>query len=181
MQASLKTNRLTAVTMSVFLAGVLFLTGCSNMPTASDTIKTEPTVLSRTSLSADGPDMSPVNLYVEQVISAEHGGHLTLLDVVLDIPAGAVPNDTLFSIFIPDDEIFFNEFGTDGLVFDRPVTITMSYRDADLSGVNESTIRIGWFNKRTGSWEDMVCKVDFDNKTVTAQVYHFSAYGLISD
>lgn len=181
MQARLKTSRLVAVTMSVFLTGVLFLTGCSNTPTANDTVKAQPTVLSRTSLATDGPDMSPVNLYTEQVISAATGGRLVLLDVILDIPAGAIANDTLFSIFIPDDEIFFNEFGTNGLEFDHPVTVTMSYRDADLSGVTESTIRIGWLNEKTGVWQDMVCTVDYANKTVTTQVHHFSAYGLISD
>jgi hypothetical protein len=170
-------NNLAAVMLTV-LAAMLFV-GCSQTPTGS--VDDGPKVLARASRQASNVAASPVNLYADTVISAEHGGRLTLLDVTLEIPAGAVPNDTLFSITIPDDEVFYNEFGTDGLVFDKPVRVTMSYRDADLSGINESTIRIGWYNEKAGRWDDMTCDVDFVNKTVTAELNHFSAYGLISD
>jgi hypothetical protein len=158
-----KTRNTLAAVMLIVLAAMLFV-GCSQTPTSS--VDNGPKVLARASRQASTVAATPVNLYTEQVISSEQGGRLTLLDVVLDIPAGAVPNDTLFSITIPDDEIFYNEFGTDGLVFDKPITVTMSYRDADLSGVDESS---------------MTCDIDFVNKTVTAKLSHFSAYGLISD
>lgn len=167
----------------VLLVSMMALTGCSNAPMNpdSDNNGPEPRVLSRSGLAVSGADMAPVNLYIESVISARDGGTLSLLDVILTIHSGAVPNDTLFSIFIPDDEMFYNEFGTSGLVFDHPVTVTMSYRDANLSGVDESSIRIGWLNEETGAWVDMECKVDFDSKTVTGELQHFSAYALVSD
>ncbi len=164
----------------VALSSLALVIGCSQSPLEPGNTATEPQVLTR----AAGPESltaAPVNLYAEQVISAAEGGRLELLDVVLEVPAGAVPQDTLFSIFIPDDEKFFNEFGTDGLVFSQPVKVTMSYRGADLSNVDESTIRIGYYNERLGVWEDLVCDVDQDSKRVTAHVWHFSAYGLISD
>jgi hypothetical protein len=173
-----KTRNTLAAVMLIVLAAMLFV-GCSQTPTSS--VDNGPKVLARASRQASTVAATPVNLYTEQVISSEQGGRLTLLDVVLDVPAGAVPNDTLFSITIPDDEIFYNEFGTDGLVFDKPITVTMSYRDADLSGVDESTIRIGWYNVAAGEWDDMTCDIDLVNKTVTAKLTHFSAYGLISD
>lgn len=157
------------------------LVGCSRSIVDSTQAADQPHVLSRMAPPSSGASGSPVNLYAEQVISAVLGGQLRALDVVLTVPPGAVHSDTLFSIFIPDDEIFYNEFGTDGLVFDVPVTVTMSYRNADLSGVDESTIRIGYWNITTGKWHDMTCTVDYVNKTVTAQLTHFSAYGLISD
>jgi hypothetical protein len=141
----------------------------------------EPKLLTRTASLGAGASLSPVNLYTEAVIPASQGGALSLLDVTLTIPAGAVKNDTLFSIRIPDDAIFFNEFGTDGLVFDVPVTVAMSYRDADLSGITESHIKLAWLDKRTNSWQSMACVVDTVSKTVTGNLYHFSAYGLISD
>ena len=177
-----RTNAKTLVTMSLILAMamVMSFTGCSRSPLES-VDDNSPVVLSRVSRTASGASLSPVNAYTEAQISAATGGQLTLLDVVLDVPAGAVPNDTLFSIFIPDDEKFFNEFGTDGLVFDKPVKVTMSYRGADLSNVNENTIRIGYLNENTGEWEDIECRVDHQNKVVTAWLNHFSAYGLISD
>ncbi len=173
--------KLTTTTFALVVFALLAFTGCSNNPIADNPQTAEPQVLSRAGRTVGAASASPINLYAEQVISASEGGTLTLLDVVLDIPAGAVPQDTVFSITIPDDEIFYNEFGTDGLTFDKPVTVTMSYRNADLSGINESTIRIGYLNERTGVWQDMVGTLDRVNKTVTAELYHFSAYGLISD
>lgn len=170
-----------AVVMAVSMVAFV---GCSkSVVDSNDTsgeISSQPHVLGRMAPSTDA-SLSPVNLFVEQTISAETGGQLRVLDVVLTVPPGAVPNDTLFSIHVPDDEIFYNEFGTDGLVFDVPVEVTMSYRNADLTGVLESTIRIGYLDISTGRWHDMTCEVDFINKTVTAKLSHFSAYGLISD
>lgn len=173
-------NVIFAVTAIVF-SGAIVLSGCSRSPAGPDSENAQPTLLTRVPRAASGAQLSPVNLYTEKVVSSEDGGRLELLDVVLDIPPGAVPNDTLFSIFIPDDAVFFNEFGTNGLVFDNPVTVTMSYRDADLADVYEPSIRIAWLNESSGEWEAVECELDQDNKIVIAQLYHFSAYGLISD
>ncbi|MCP4686257.1 MAG: hypothetical protein GY867_12530 [bacterium] len=168
---------------AVLFAALVAFTGCSRSPVSTTEAETpEPQVLSRSvNLVPGGPQLSPLNLYAEQVVSAEQGGRLELVDVVLDIPPHAVDNDTLFSIFIPTLDEFYNEFGTHGLVFNVPVTVTMSYRSADLTGVDESSIRIGWFNESSGTWQDMVCEVDPINKIVTGQLNHFSAYALVSD
>ena len=166
----------------LLLAAVFLFSGCSEAPLdPSQAADSSPNLLQRAPRTDDGASLAPVNLYVEKTISSATGGVLTLADVELVVPAGAVPNDTLFSISIPDDEIFFNDFGTDGLVFEVPVTVTMSYRDADLTGVDESTIRIGWLNEATGRFVSMECDVDRETKTVTGKLNHFSAYGLISD
>lgn len=172
------TGALLLVAMSLLVAG------CSRSPLeqAEQPTSSEPTLLTRlVDRAPNGASAAPVNLYTEAVISAETGGRLELLDVVLEIPPGAVPNDTTFSIFIPDDAVFYNEFGTDGLVFDVPVTVTMSYRGANLLGINESTIRIAYHNPETGEFEDVDCRLNLLSGTVTAELNHFSAYGLISD
>ena len=179
-----RTNFKSVFTVGLLLAmtAVMSFTGCSRTPVdPAQSADNQPVVLSRIARSAGSASQSPVNLYAEDMISAKTGGRLVLMDVVLDVPPGAVDNDTTFSIFIPDDEKFLNEFGTDGLVFNVPVTVTMSYRGADLSYINESTIRVGYLNEHSGQWEDIECALDQVNKTVTAKLYHFSAYGLISD
>ncbi len=176
----LKVNKAVILAMIVLMGAALVFSGCSKSPTSFEVEKSQPQVLKRAAVSTDA-DLAPVDLYKQAIISAEEGGQLSLLDVTIDVPSGAVPNDTLFSIFIPDDEIFYNEFGTDGLVFHSPVTVTMSYRGADLTSVVESTIRIGFFDKATGEWEDVKCDLDQDSKLVTAKLDHFSPYGLISD
>jgi len=164
----------------LFCAMVLF-SGCSKDILNSDSDLNQPKLLSRAPMFTSNGAFSPGTLTTSAKISAIQGGRLELYDVVLDIPPGALKNDTTYSINIPDPTVFYNEFGTDGLVFLKPVTVTMSYREADLSGVDESTIRIGYLNHNTGQYENVICTVNFEDKTVTGQLNHFSAYGLISD
>ncbi len=178
---SLNLNQLSLRLGATFLL-ITFLalfTGCSQSPTATPDSNDSIRVLSR--VPADGAAFKVLSFYTEEVISAATGGQLALYDVVLDVPPGAVDNDTLFSIGIPDIGVFYNEFGTSGLVFNVPVTVTMSFRDADLSGIDVSTIRIAYFNEATGVYEDVDCIVDYESQTVVASLNHFSAYGLISD
>ena len=167
--------------MAVLFVAVFLAAGCSRGPLGVEEETTQPQLLQRSLDESALASLSATELYAEQIISSNTGGQLSLFDVVLDVPAGAVANDTVFSIRIPDPSVFFNEFGTDGLVFDKPVTVTMSYRDANLTGVDESTIRIGWFDERSGDFHDITCKIDYVNKIVTGELDHFSAYGLISD
>ncbi|MBU0984648.1 MAG: hypothetical protein KKA42_12300 [candidate division Zixibacteria bacterium] len=175
-----KSSSLVLGGVTLFLAAVLLFTGCSRTPlTADEPTVDQPQVLTRS--AAFAASLVPGQLYTEAVVSSADGGRLVLYDVLLEVPPGAVANDTLFSINIPDVNSFYNEFGTSGLVFDVPVKVTMSYRGADLSNINESTIRIGYYDEATGEWDDLVCEVDFVNKLVTAELSHFSAYGLISD
>lgn len=172
-------DRLTAFVGAAVIVAMIFVVGCSENPLGTPSEQPQPQILKRTTDYA--AKILEGDLYAEQTIPAKYGGRLTLFDVTLEIPPGAVKNDTIFSINIPDPKEFYNEFGTDGLVFSKPVTVIMSYRDADLSNVDESTIRIAWFNERTGAFEDMVCEIDFENKVVIGQLDHFSAYALISD
>jgi hypothetical protein len=171
------------LTVVLTMVAALLLTGCSTESPVAPTSQpetTQPQVLSRGAF-ASSAQTTPIPYYTEAVISAATGGRLQLFDVILDIPAGALDNDTTYSISIPDINVFYNEFGTDGLVFKKPVTVTMSYRDADLSGIDESTIRIGWWDEDHGKWVDMSCQLDKVNRIVTGQLNHFSAYALVSD
>jgi len=166
---------------TVFIMAVMLMAGCSESPVDSNVDQPQTQLLSRSDAFKSAVQMSSSEFYAEQVISAAEGGQLVLLDVTLDIPADALPNDTTFSINIPDIDVFYNEFGTNGLVFDEPVKVTMSYRGADLTNILEPTIRIAWLNESTGEFEDVECEVDLVNQVITAELYHFSAYGLISD
>jgi hypothetical protein len=174
-------NRSPVRALALLFVTVLLAVGCSQSPLEVESSESAPQLLSRAPSQSPGYSLSPTSLYAEAVIPADRGGELVLFDVKLEVPAGAVGSDTLFSIRIPDPYVFYNEFGTDGLVFAKPVRVTMSYRDADLSGVDETTIRIAWYNESTGEFEDVACELDTLNKLVTAELHHFSAYGLISD
>lgn len=178
---SISTRQTSFFRVFLSLAIVLLVAiGCSENPISPVEESSEPQVLGR-SASSSSVMLSPTALRAEETISAADGGRLQLADVILEVPPGAVDSDTLFFIEIPDINLFYNDFGTHGLVFNVPVKVTMSYRDADLSSVDERTIRIGWFNEDTGHFQDISCTIDFDTKTVTGYVDHFSAYALISD
>ena len=164
--------------VAVFILALM--AGCSESPLSPDN-EAQSSLLTRSPEAKAIAGLASSSMFVEEVISATEGGRIELLDVILEIPAGAVPNDTVFSINIPDVNVFYNEFGTHGLVFDVPVKVTMSYRDAQLDGVDEASIRIAWLNEATGEFEDIACTVDHENKLIMAELDHFSAYGLISD
>jgi hypothetical protein len=170
---------------AMLIAAPLLFTGCSQSPVEPNLEPnqepSQPQVLGRGGIFASGPQGSPIAMYTEQVVSAQSGGRIELFDVALDIPAGALDVDATYSISIPDISVFYNEFGTHGLVFNVPVTVTMSYRGADLSGVDESSIRLGWWDEVNGRWVDMDCQLDRVNQVVTGKLYHFSAYALVSD
>ena len=164
----------------VVLLAVSLMWGCSQSPMDSSLSSDGPRLLVR-SPEAASHLLQASSLYTDGVISSVNGGRLELPGVVLDVPANAVSSDTLFSILIPDAGVFFCEFGTSGLVFSTPVRVTMSYSEADLVGVDESTIRIAYLHESSGVWEDLRCDVDPVNKIVVAYMDHFSAYGIISD
>ena len=168
------------IAIAVLAAVSLGLMGCSQLSTnvGVEENQNDATLLARRNVSGL-PSGEPI--YTSAIMPANEGGTLSLVDVELYFPPNALDNDTLIYINIPNIMVFENHFGTDGLVFNQPVRVTMSYRDADLSGINESSIAMAWFDERTDSWDQIECTLDTTNKTVTAYVNHFSAYALISD
>lgn len=167
-----------ALTALTVLLAVFSMWGCSDLPVAP-TAQNGPHLLTR-SASSSVPMAAGV-LYTDAEISSRTGGRLELYGVTLDVPPFAVAQDTLYSITIPDAGVFFCSFGTSGLVFNQPVKVTISFSDADLTAVDESTLRFAYLNEATGQWESLPCVVDHVNKVVVAYMQHFSAYGLISD
>lgn len=175
-----KRKQLWKAGIAMALVLLFVVVGCSDNPVVSKP-KGEPRLLTRAIDLNSGISQSTTDYHVSKLISAQSGGVVSLLDVQLIVPPAALANDVTFDITIPDITVFFNEFGPSGLTFMKPVTVIMSYRNADLSGVDESTIRIGYYNPNTDTFEDMLCEVDHFNKVVKAQLHHFSAYALISD
>ncbi|HHI02125.1 MAG: hypothetical protein DRP51_05255 [Candidatus Zixiibacteriota bacterium] len=172
-----KQTRLMTTLLVISIFALVFLVGCSKAPTAPDNQKT--TTLLKRSFAAS--KILGESAYTETIISADKGGAITLHDVELYFPPDALDSDTLIFVNIPDLSVFANDFGTEGLIFNVPVRVTMNYRDADLSGINETSIKMAWFNEGTGMWDIIDCTLDQANKQVIAEVEHFSAYALITD
>ncbi|MFA5101435.1 MAG: putative Ig domain-containing protein, partial [Candidatus Omnitrophota bacterium] len=74
------------------------------------------------------------------------------------------------------------DFGPSGIVFNKPALIRIPYTAADLSaaGVSDARrLRIFFYNLKTLMWEKLtVSQVDTTNGLVSAEVGHFSLYGL---
>ncbi len=70
------------------------------------------------------------------------------------------------------------EFGPHGLVFNSPVEVQLSYKKADLQGIDEETLKIFYYNEETELWELIGDEVDLKKKTVTGFLDHFSRYAI---
>jgi len=73
------------------------------------------------------------------------------------------------------------EFSPHGTTFNNPVAIRLSYKDADLTGINEQDIKIWYFNEIEGVWELIASDVDTGKKRVTGYIEHFSRYAIGSE
>ncbi len=114
----------------------------------------------------------------------ERGGRLEFCGHKMSVPYGALSERKEMSITIlPSEKLDVSfalpklEFGADGW-FKKPVTITISFEDADLSGIDPAELSISWFDEDAQEWVDLGGEVDFRKKTVTVEVWHFTQYSL---
>ncbi|HAF95432.1 MAG TPA: hypothetical protein DCG50_05230, partial [Elusimicrobia bacterium] len=69
------------------------------------------------------------------------------------------------------------EFGPDGAVFDKPVTISLPY---DAEEKYPEKLAIAYWNEAAGEWEPLPSRRDIAVRLVKAEVPHFSQYQVIS-
>ncbi|MCG2694293.1 hypothetical protein L6259_03460, partial [Candidatus Parcubacteria bacterium] len=65
--------------------------------------------------------------------------------------------------------------------FDKDLTLTFKYTDADLSGLLASTLAVYYWDETSYAWVKVGGTVDTANKTVTAKVNHFTTFALLAD
>jgi hypothetical protein len=110
----------------------------------------------------------------------EKGGSLSIGGTTLDVPAGAVSGPTTFVVNRPNGELSYdftatrrtlNDVGSAG--FAVPLKLTISYGRVQR---NMSAPTIVWI-RPDGHAEALATRVDKANRTMTAQITHFSIYG----
>lgn len=72
-------------------------------------------------------------------------------------------------------------FGPDGAQFSPPITITISYTDAEVAGLDEINLRVVLFNEISGMYDIEITTIvnrDLVNNTISFTVDHFSKFGL---
>ena len=70
-------------------------------------------------------------------------------------------------------------FGPHGLNFNNPVEVELSYKLADLSGIEDETLlQVYYLNEETGIWELIGGIVDANKKMIKVYLNHFSRYAI---
>jgi hypothetical protein len=119
-------------------------------------------------------------------VMGHKGGKLELGDYKVEVPKDALTEEREISITVIDDagnyyDVDFRprraDFGADGW-FKRPVKITITYDDADLSGIDPNTLAISWYDEATGEWIDVASEIDAKKNKITAWVWHFTQYSI---
>ncbi|MBI5192800.1 MAG: hypothetical protein HZA08_05095 [Nitrospirae bacterium] len=149
---------------SIVIMIAVLLTGCGTSPgnTDSGTANNNPNSI--------GPD----------------GGTVTSSDgkVKIVIPSGALNKDTDITFASVNNQPSGNigiayEVNPDGTIFNKPVTISITYDEASLpSGVSESGIKLGTVTNN--KWEVITDSiVNTASNTISGSITHLSTYGIV--
>src|SRR3954454_24489519 len=115
------------------------------------------------------------------------GGAVSSSDgkLAVNIPAGALPADVTITTEPAAAPAMgavgtVYEIGPTGTQFTMPVTLTLHYDMAALSGANESSLRVATF--AGGSWQLLPgAVVDTHAKTVSGVTTHLSPYAIVTE
>ncbi|MCB9689581.1 MAG: hypothetical protein H6735_31375 [Alphaproteobacteria bacterium] len=116
-------------------------------------------------------------------IVAAEGGTLALGDATLEVPPGALAEDTTLTVDLVDAGGLADagsvvgmafDYGPDGLQFLTPATLVVS-ADAPAEG---QALVLSWYDEGAGAWVDL--PTTFDGGEATAPVEHFTTFALRS-
>jgi len=65
-------------------------------------------------------------------------------------------------------------------VFSKTLTITMTYTSAQIAGLNESDLKIYYWDTDTSAWIALSCTIDKANNTITATTDHFTYFAVMT-
>ena len=125
-------------------------------------------------------------LFVQsKLITVANGGRIEVGDTVhgksrLNFKSGDVSQDVLVTFSFESTGLLEGgaEFSPHGTTFNNPVEIRLSYKDADLTGINEEDIQIWYFNEEENVWELIASDVHTGSKYVKGYINHFSRYAI---
>lgn len=132
----------------------------------------------------------------KSVAIAVDGGSLNTDKVNITIPSGAFlepfhiifkngpfesASDLINSVVPSFFLNAFDSFGESVTQFIQPVTIDYDYSGADLSNINEETLKLYFLNEETNEWDPLSTILDTTTKTASAQTTHFSHFALMGE
>jgi len=113
------------------------------------------------------------------------GGRLTVGNNTLEIPKRAVDEPTVFTMRVVAGDTVVVQLHATRLVsgraygyFDKPVTLYLSYEDADPADVSKLLITYLVDGTTSGEKQGLPSARRFTDKTISAHLFHFSNYAL---
>lgn len=111
------------------------------------------------------------------------GGTITVGDDTcgyssITFPRRAVDGPLTVSMYWRSEDLLQADFFPEGSQFYEPVHIRLSYKDVDLTGINENDLAIYYYNSANGSWELISDNVNTQEDYVEGYITHFSRYAI---
>ncbi|OGF48663.1 MAG: hypothetical protein A2231_00830 [Candidatus Firestonebacteria bacterium RIFOXYA2_FULL_40_8] len=143
-----------------------------------------------------------VKVFDAKLINAATGGLFTSIDgTSMYIPAGALEADTYLGFSVTDNppevgtdyklkktvspvcrdygKLILSPWELNDITFKKAVTITIPYESADVTGLDEKTLRIFYYDGIKGKYEIVPGVQTISGGKVTASVTRFTAYRII--
>ncbi|NUO82919.1 hypothetical protein HUU05_22845 [candidate division KSB1 bacterium] len=103
------------------------------------------------------------------------GGLIALCGHQIVVPKSALKSDANMYIKIDNTSFITVDCGPDG-TFNSPVSVNISYRDADMTGVNVNNLTTAWYDTATNKWTNLGGTVNLIAKIVQVLTNHFTQY-----
>ncbi|MBN1483047.1 hypothetical protein EH223_14075 [candidate division KSB1 bacterium] len=121
---------------------------------------------------------------IQKFITVAQGGEIAVGNELFGVSRiifqpNDLPENLLISIQWSLGSYCEGVFGPHGTQFNQPVRVELSYKNADLTGINEDDLRVYYFNEDTNLWEAIGGTVDKTNKVIIAYLEHFSRYAIV--
>jgi len=136
----------------------------------------------------DAPESSLKKLYIASARIDDDGGRISVGDYwsgisYIDFPEDAIsswsyPNGVAITFAWESEGLMQAHFSPEGLAFRKPAYIRLSYKNANLTGVNEYKLGIYYYNPATNNWEAVSHTVNTYYKYVEGYINHFSLYAI---
>jgi len=108
--------------------------------------------------------------YDAEWIEAEEGGELEVGENEIEIPEGALKEDTWMALYIPYSNYIEYWIYPPSLSFSDTVEVTFSYDNADLGLVDEGNISIAQWIPQFNGWQNVGGVVDTLENQVTTRI-----------
>jgi hypothetical protein len=169
-------------TFALAAAALFALAGCSDVSQPTLAAPEQPASVLGGTIDLNGvlqfvglPDLSGTR-HAEKYIVASQGGFVELNGFRVDIPPGALSQNTTITIDLPTDNVLgkrlIAEFGPHGTQFNTPVTLRFPLTGVLLTGSNIEVAR--WEN---GAWTSLGGSVNLLGTVLSSTTPHFSTYG----